>query len=666
MIKKGILLLSILLLTSVVFTACFGDDIFNLSIRIEDEDQNPLTADSIIVSNDEYEETFEEESALEEDVPEGAYTIVVEKDGYKSVTERIELDDDTTVTIPLEKIEEKDLPKESNLTVKVSDDILADIEIIGDEYQDSWSDKSEVSVEVPHDSYKIIANAEGYKEKTKEVVVENDKEVILELEEELGSYNLAVNLIDENQRSLSGLDSEVELLKDDEVIKEEVGFEFLFEDLKEWEYEIRVTAPEGYKDTVENITLEEDLEVDIEVPGGPVKQIYFEEEIDRDKLVIDGLSPGDEIIIAAAYLNPDFTPEFNLDYEADRLAKIEYDVRQRGVELAKEYGNDFADLEVSDYEVGDTKEFIVDSDIKETTFNATVEGVGENLAVFVDDSDTVSQTDIDNLISEFDEIIAPMIEDDGINGKVSVLLTDFNDYQVTGYFDPVDLYSEAGNEERVLYLNSDRELNTILSAAARQYQHLAFYKTKVEAERTASDAWIDEGLAQVVQVFSGYVDYEKTGWTQDGGSGWLYDEEYGFLNNTEKVNLLTHDGSLAFSGASSLFSSYLFEQFGGDFVESVMESSEDPVTAIEDKAGYEFMNIYLSWVTTNVTDDFDTIMNDVYNYSSFDLQKSPKFSEDELIGSGIQYYLLESEGEEIEFDLPTEIDGKLGIVIIKK
>ena len=663
--KKGILLLSVLLLTSVVLSGCFGDDIFNLSIRIEDEAGNSLTADSITVSNDEYEETFEGESALEEDIPEGTYAIEVEKDGYKSVTETVELDDDKIVPITLE---EEDMVEESNLTVRIADDILADIEIIGDEYQDSWTDESEVSVEVPHGTYEIIVNAENYEEKTKEVLVEADKEVDLELEEEPTDerHSLELNLLDENQISLSGLDSEVQLIKDDDVVAEEVGAEFIFQYLEEGDYEIRIKAPEGYEDKEKEITLEENKSMDLKISGGPIKQLYFEDEIDRDKIVVDNLDSGDEVMIAAAYLNPQFTPEFNLDYEADRLAKIEYDVRQRGVELAEEYGNDFADLEAADYEVGDTKEFTADSDIKDTTVNATVEGVGENLAVFVDDNATVSQDYIDELIFEFDEIIATMIGNEDVDGKVSILLTPFNDYQVTGYFDPVDLYPGEGNEEKVLYLNSSRELNTILSAAARQYQHLTFYKSKVEAGRTASDAWIDEGLAQVVQVFSGYVDYEKTGWTQDGGSGWLYDDKYGFLNNTEKVDLLTHDGSLAFSGGSGLFSNYLFEQFGGDFVESVMQSSEDPITAIENKAGYEFMNIYLNWVTTNVTDDLDSIVNDGYNYSSFDLQKNPKFSEEELGGSGIQYYLLESEGEYIEFDLPEELNGKLGIVVIKK
>ena len=99
MIKKRILMLIFLGVILFTLTAFSSEESFDLSLMIEDEAGNQIIADRITISNDDYEQTFENKSILEINIPEGTYTIEMEKLGYELITKTVELDEDKTVII---------------------------------------------------------------------------------------------------------------------------------------------------------------------------------------------------------------------------------------------------------------------------------------------------------------------------------------------------------------------------------------------------------------------------------------------------------------------------------------------------------------------------------------------------------------------------------------
>ncbi|WP_018248737.1 peptidase associated/transthyretin-like domain-containing protein [Orenia marismortui] len=541
--------------------------------------------------------------------------------------------------------------------------------------------------ELPTGEYELRATAEGYKDYTESIVLKSSNEIKeIKLDKipvvkeeateekdqakdsqekvEVIKADLELSLFDVNNNPLK---AKVILKKEDKVIARKEGQKLSFEDLNTGDYKVEVIR-EGYQKLVKDISLKEDgVEVPLYILGGQIKQLFVDKQNDigKVKAAIKNIKADEELILALSYL--DFsseTPEFNLNNELDRLAKIEYDARARGIDLVKEYGDELIANKV--YTLGDEKEFVVSKDLKKANVNATLEAVGQHIYVFVDNNKTVATEKVEQLVAEFDNVIYPKLTKDIAQSKVVVLLTDFKDVPVTGYFNPADLYHDQGNEERMFYLNSDRSINTLLTAAAHQYQHLLFFTDKAKVGRIFNDAWIDQGLAQLAPRVCGYIDYEKEGWSTEKGNGWVYDKDYGYLNNTQKVDLLTHDGSLAFSGASSLFASYVLEQYGTELLDRIMNSSKDPIAVIEDYTDQEFSKIYMNWMTTNITDTINEIDNKLYKYNSFELQRMPKFAKQKINPKGIYYIKLDSNSS-LNLDL-SRIDGsgKLGIVLIKK
>ncbi len=528
--------------------------------------------------------------------------------------------------------------------------------------------------EYPVGEYQLEVKAEGYEENIPQTILleEGTKKVEVELTPEVKPEelvpaqeikNLTLKFYDVNQNPL---DVEVLLKKDDQLVAKGQGREVELKDVVVDKYSLIINKP-GYQTISKPIDLAEvDEELPVYLLGGHVEQSVAdrEESIDKINQAISQLDDNEELIVALSYLNLNSKePKFNLDNKLDQLAKIEYDARKRGTELVAKYGNEFL-ITQSNYSLGDSKEFVVNDDIQKDNVNATLEAKGDHIYLFVDNKTEVAPEKLDKLVAEFDRIIYPnLIKEEG-NDKIVVLLTEFLETPVTGYFDPADLYADLGNQEKMFYLNPDRSMNTILAAAAHQYQHLSFFVDKAEAGRAINDAWIDQGLAQLAQRVCGYVDYEKEGWSSDQGNGWVYDQDYGYLNNTDKVNLLVHDGSLAFSGASSLFANYILEQYGSELLEEIGVSSIDPVEVIENYSGKEFTKVYLNWMTANIADQISNITSQVYKYNTFNLAAAPQFMEGPVVEDGI-YYIKFDANDKVDSSL-IDLNNQLAMVLIKK
>jgi hypothetical protein len=252
--------------------------------------------------------------------------------------------------------------------------------------------------------------------------------------------------------------------------------------------------------------------------------------------------------------------------------------------------------------------------------------------------------------------------------KVVVLLTKFDSHEprITGYFDGGDFYPGEGNEEAMFYVNTNGSKNTILTAAAHQYQHMLFFMNKARLNRTADDFWLNQGLAHVATQVCGYIDFEKEGWSEDEANGWVYDEKYGYLHNTDQVNVLYHDGTLPFTGASSLFTAYLMEQYGPELIsQKIMMNSKDPVKVIEKETGKSIEKIFTNWLTTNVTDNIEDIDGEVYNYSAFDLKMMPAFEGGSVSKTGVSYFEVPGSGGDVSVPLPDDVKEDMVIVVIK-
>ncbi|MCK8816974.1 carboxypeptidase-like regulatory domain-containing protein [Natroniella sulfidigena] len=617
--RKRICLLAVLVL-SLVLTGCFGgEDVADLIVQVEDQAGNPIEEAEVTILKNGYEGTEQGSNVQFGEIPEGEYDLEVRADGYETsegeevYREGFVLEEDLIIDVELEKIVEKEPTDETEKEEK---------EVV-DEDEEEEEEKDE-----------------------KEEVIE--------------PVDLSLEFFDRNQNEL---EAEVSLKLDGELKDEASGVEVIFEDLEPGDYTIEVER-DGYDKLNREITLaEEDKQLNLDIEGGAVQQHLFVEE--GDEIVIEDLAADEEAIIGIFNLNlGDYEPTFDLDNELERLAKVEYDVRMRGVELAKEYGTDFA-ASSPDYSLGEAREFKISDDVKEGTITANLEAIGEHIYVFVDQNDDIDSKEVEQLVEEFDTNIYPaLVREEGAD-EVVVVLSEFDSPYITSYFDAADLYAEQGNEEFMFYLNSAREENTILSSAVRQYQHLNFYLEKVAAGRDVNDVWIDEGLAHAAQILAGYIDNEQEGWSDEAGNGWLYDEDFGYLSNTEKVDLLIHDGSLHFSGAASLFIGYLYDQYGPTLIKSIVVAEEDPVTVIEEYTGHDFVRIYTNWITTNVADAIPEIDNRKYNYSAFDLQDIPGFSE-EFSPLGVNYIEVEGTEETTSFEIPSGFGDDLGVVVIKR
>lgn len=143
------------------------------------------------------------------------------------------------------------------------------------------------------------------------------------------------------------------------------------------------------------------------------------------------------------------------------------------------------------------------------------------------DQSSVSQTDIDTIGSFFDDTIytrakdyfTPFYDVDE-NNKIIILIYDFNNDAIAGYFWSEDFFSSSSiytNQADILYMNasyfknlsastgSDKTdiNNVIIDTLAHELQHLLNFSSRVKTNNndyinTAFDTWIEEGIAEGV------------------------------------------------------------------------------------------------------------------------------------------------------------------------
>ena len=655
--KIKMLGLTILLASLLLVVGC-NPRLGSVRFEVKDEAGEHLTSE-IKISRADRSRTKESTNGVAQfnGLPEGKYQVEVTKKGYDPLEETIALQgQDLKYEVTLEKEEAQEVGYNLNLKVydQAGEPLAAVVKITGANTTQTKDVNGSATIkDLAPGEYKISVTKEGYQAAAKEVTIaEEDITTAIKLVEKdtKKKADLEVNVSDINDNEVP---AKVEVKDGDSVIEEKIADKAKFNNLTpNKDYTIDISKS-NYEDWIKEVTVEKPTTtINATVQGGPIRQHILAAD-EAQTITIDNLAEDEEAIVGLSYLNWD-----SLDQD-----KV-YPVRRKSNELIKEHSTNFANPE-RNYELGDSKKFKLPTKVNDKeSVTAELAGIGDNIYVFTAPNANVSDERVENLISEFDSNISPALTNKkNINGRITVLLTTFSNYQMTGYFDPADLYPNLGNEEPMFYLNANRSCNTLLTAAAHQYQHLNFFVDKAKAGRTANDAWIDQGLAQIAPQLLGYITPAKEGWSVDKGYDWAYNQDLGYLNNTSEVNLLVHDGSLPFTGAAGLFANYLLDKYDSEIVYEIVTSSQGPREVIADYTGKSFNKVYLNWITTNVTDNLANVTSPVYNYSNFDLAQMPNLNTTEISTYGVNYFKVYK--NEFTINPPQDFEGKIGIVIIK-
>jgi uncharacterized protein YkvS len=654
--KKKFLGLATLMIAILLLVGC-NQELGNLTVEVTNNDGQNLDA-QVQIEREGKTRNKETKNGLAQfkELPTGEYQLEVRKDKFNDVTESITI---TEKNLNYQvSLEEKLFDLQVMVTNQAGDKINATAELKGTETTKTTEiarGTTTIKDLAPGD-YELTITKDGYQNTTENITI-SDRDITtdLKLTKEATTKEekaeLEVTVSDQNDNKLP---AKVEVKNDEAVIAEDTAAIANFNDLKTDTYTVDITKS-NYQDWSEEITLKQTKNtLAATLEGGDVAQHLIKPEMGQQTINIEQLADDQEAIIALSYLNWD-------DITADKI----YPVRRKENKLVEERGTNFANTE-NNYQLGDTKQFKLPQKLdSQQQVTAKLAKTGDNINLFIAEDSKANQSDIDQLVTEFDTKIDPAITNKkNINGKITVLMTDFANYQMTGYFDAADLYPKLGNEEPMFYLNANRSGNTLLTASAHQYQHLNFFVDKAKAGRVANDAWINQGLAQLAPQLLGYFSPDKKGWSPEEGNGWVFDQDLGYLNNTSQTNLLVNDGSLPATGATALFANYLLDNYGNDLIYKLVTSSNDPRKVIADYTDKSFNKVYLNWVTTNVTDNIVEITNPIYNYSNFDLNQMPNLNTTEISTYGVNYFKVFN--DQFTINPPENFNGKIGIVVIKQ
>lgn len=233
----------------------------------------------------------------------------------------------------------------------------------------------------------------------------------------------------------------------------------------------------------------------------------------------------------------------------------------------------------------------------------TLEGTGTHCRIRVDSgcSPYPTQTTIDNLISNFDNIIYP----NNINifgtipyNKIDIKVLEIDGTWGTGgYFSPVDPDG--------IHIDNDDISSWGYEILAHEFQHLQhnYYDGGMSGE----DLWINEGCSDNAIQFT------------YGASASGLQSHLGSFENSPEMDLLAFNNAGHDYGSSYAFVQYFWDHYGRNAAvkELVAENQNgaDGFNAVLSSRGYDdrFNDVWKKWIVANWIDDTD-IYNGTYGY----------------------------------------------------
>ena len=279
----------------------------------------------------------------------------------------------------------------------------------------------------------------------------------------------------------------------------------------------------------------------------------------------------------------------------------------------------------ADFHTGDRIDFILGTTARESQ-NFELLYISDYAYFWFQTGANIDPRDIEQAANRFDNEIVPLIDyiyngeiPEGIDHDRRIHLVHVSNYfpSLAGFFSPDDQCSVevcvASNEKDMLYLmldygpiNSDLYLATL----AHELQHLIQFHTDGNEYR-----WMDEGISQLVEHLNGF--------TNDPINN---DNVRAFFNNpnhTLNTWSVRYGGLAPFYGAGYLFTVYLYERFGLEFIQALVQDELDGLAAVNhvlNNGGYgtTMDELVADWHVANLLDN-PFVGDGRYYYSTYEL-----------------------------------------------
>ncbi len=306
--------------------------------------------------------------------------------------------------------------------------------------------------------------------------------------------------------------------------------------------------------------------------------------------------------------------------------------------------------ECGDLEVARGDECLSQLDLKFMDFDGNIsditveiKGKGSTVAVAVDIEDSVTQSDIDEIVDRYDNVIyprdhflygSPVIDsvdytDRDQDGLHLIVLTHLvNDSGAVGLFNPNDFVPDALNDADILWVvvpDNDNPLDSVFGTVAHEYFHMIMFGVKRVKFQGDETLWLNESLAHLAEDSSGFgidnIDTAKA-----------------YLDAVPDYSLAFSGDDVEARGMGFLFLRYLFEQQGAveydsesgstltdgggaSFLTSLIQTDEVGFDALNTSLGSDWKDHFFDWLAAVSLDGLDIANDPKYQY--MDLYDDP-------------------------------------------
>ncbi|MFP3355958.1 immune inhibitor A [Planococcus sp. SIMBA_143] len=420
-------------------------------------------------------------------------------------------------------------------------------------------------------------------------------------------------------------------------------------------------------------------------------------------------APVEELPSLGAWDEDRYGERIDIDQELNRLTNDESfqkEAEQRIKDQAGSLNDETADGEENaaasehfTYD-GGTKKFL-NRNLEFKDF--TLRSVGDNVEIWVANdlaygpdnpkpADIVTQAQVDKLKAEFDSNIYPVATDffgtpDSLDGSKSplpgmvglpegyyegsdkvIMLVD--NVQDEGWNNPSYPFFVAGFFWQTLENYTDRNIITIDTNSWETRLESTFFGTTIhelqhliQADNDgAEETWLNEGMSTFSEFLGGY------GHGEGSINFYLDHPENSLVNWDEHGTAATGPETIADYGQVYLFTLYMYDKFGQEFIREIATDGTTQGMASVDKVLEEygtnktFTELYQDFMTALTLDD-DTVSKD-YKFDSIDLRELP-------VGDGVRGKTVDFEkaktfekegvpawgGDFKEFDLDRTVRG---------
>ena len=283
-----------------------------------------------------------------------------------------------------------------------------------------------------------------------------------------------------------------------------------------------------------------------------------------------------------------------------------------------------------------------DSQDSFSNVSATLKYTGSNCLIYLDNSQSISQTHINELGALFDnQIYANETSyfcnvDMDVDGeqRIYILLSPLPG-SILGYFTDINEWSDYqySNEKEMIYVttsnyysNPSNWVNSTKGVIAHEFQHLINYTNKPQPNKM--EIWLNEGLSMVAMdiALEG-----PNGHYRPTVDNWIKS----YLSNTNRVSLCNWDDHY---GGVYLFMRYFADRFGVDKLKNLYSTTGSSQDMIMSSSGSEllFEEIFKDWLTTVILECLNIPITDP-QYDKYQYKSALNLSESQFIGNFYLY-----------------------------